>query len=314
MTSSASKGFRVTVIGNGAAIPSAGKYHSSQVADISGQLFLMDCGEGTQKAMLENGLSPQKLKAIFISHLHGDHIYGLFPLLETLALSQRPEPLKVFAPQPLLNLMDCIANILYNGNGYIVDYKPVDTTSHQIIYENRDIEIWSLPLKHRVPSCGYLIREKYPDLNIHKKAVTEYELSISEMQDLKKGFDLLRGKLSIPNNRLTYTPYIPRSYAYCTDTIFSEELVGLVKGVDLLYHEASFADSDREIARINGHTTSTQAAEIALKAKVKKLLIGHFSLRYKDTSLLINEAKSVFPETEEAIQGKTYEIVQKRSE
>lgn len=300
--------FKVTVIGNGAAIPSAGKYHSAQVVNASGKLFLMDCGEGTQKAMLENGINPQRLKAIFISHLHGDHFYGLFPLLETLALSQRPEPLKVFAPLPLNDVLNCISEILYGGKGFLVDYHPVDTTSHQMIYENQEIEVWSLPLKHRVPSSGYLVREKMPELNIRKEAIAEYNLSVAEMLSIKKGADILRDGFIIPNNLLTYLPYIPRSYAYCTDTVYSEQLIEWVQGVDLLYHEASFADKDRELAKINGHSTTTEAAEIALKAGVKKLLIGHFSLRYKDPSLLIREAKSVFPDTEEAVMGRTYDI------
>lgn len=312
MAASDNKPFRVTVIGNGAAIPSAGKYHSSHVVNVHGQMLLMDCGEGTQKAMLENGLNPQKLKAIFISHLHGDHIYGLFPLLETLALSQRAELLKVFAPLPLNHLMNCISHILYRGRGYDIDYQPVDTTSHRIIYENQEIEVWSLPLKHRVPSSGYLVREKTPKLNIRKDAIAQYLLNVDEILTLKQGGDLHREGLTVPNHELTYIPYTPRSYAYCTDTIFSEELIPMVKAINLLYHEASFATADKEIAGINGHSTAAQAAEIALQAGVKKLLIGHFSLRYKDPSLLVKEAKVIFPKTEEAVQGKTYKILQQR--
>lgn len=312
MAASDNKPFRVTVIGNGAAIPSAGKYHSSHVVNVHGQMLLMDCGEGTQKAMLENGLNPQKLKAIFISHLHGDHIYGLFPLLETLALSQRAEPLKVFAPLPLNHLMNCISHILYRGRGYDIDYQPVDTTSHRIIYENQEIEVWSLPLKHRVPSSGYLVREKTPKLNIRKDAIAQYSLNVDEILTLKQGGDLYREGLTVPNDELTYIPYTPRSYAYCTDTVFSEELIPMVKAINLLYHEASFATADKEIAGINGHSTAAQAAQIALQAGVKKLLIGHFSLRYKDPSLLVKEAKVIFTKTEEAVQGKTYKILQQR--
>lgn len=302
--------FKVTVIGNGAAIPSAEKYHSSQVVNVSGKLFLMDCGEGTQKAMLESGINPQKLKAIFISHMHGDHFYGLFPLLETLALSQRPEPLKVFAPLPMGDMLHCIAKTLYKGKGFDVDYHPVDTTSYQKIYENKEVEIWSLPLNHRVPSSGYLVREKAPGLNIRKDVIAKYNLSIDEILSIKRGRDGIRDGLIIPNNQLTYTPYTPRSYAYCTDTIYSEKLIGWVKGVDLLYHEASFAARDGEMAKINGHSTTTEAAEIALKAGVKKLLIGHFSLRYQDPALLVREARSVFPNTEEAVMRKTYELTE----
>lgn len=300
------KTFAVTVIGNGAAIPSAGKYHSSQVVDASGRLLLMDCGEGTQKAMLESGINPQKLTAIFISHMHGDHFYGLLPLLETLAFSQRPEKLKVFAPSQLGDLLDCVGGTLYQGNGFSVDYHPVDTTSHQMIYENGEIEVWSLPLKHRVPACGYLVREKAPERNIRKEAIAKYNFSVDEILSIKNGADGWRDGLAIPNSELTYVPYAPRSYAYCTDTVYMEELADWVKGVDLLYHEATYAEKDKELAKMNGHSTAKEAAGIALKAEVKKLLIGHFSLRYKDPSLLVKEAQEIFPDTEEAVMGKRY--------
>lgn len=302
------KPFRLTVIGNGAAIPAAGKYHSSQVLNAHNQLFLLDCGEGTQKAMLENGINPQKLKAIFITHLHGDHIYGLFPLLDTLSLSQRAQPLQVFAPKGLGGMINCISNTMYGGRPYPVDFHTVNTTVNRIIFENEALEIWSIPLKHRVPSVGYLFREKSPELNIRKEMITRYSISIEEIVSIKKGADLIRNNAVIPNNRLTYMPYVPRSYAYCTDTTYSPEIAEQVKHVDLLYHEASFASADAELAKLNGHSTATEAANIARLAEAKQLLIGHFSMRYKHPSQLVKEAQSIFPATEEAIEGKTYDI------
>lgn len=302
------KPFRVTVIGNGAAIPAAGKYHSSQVLDIHNQLFLLDCGEGTQKAMLENGINPQKLKAVFITHLHGDHIYGLFPLLDTLSLSQRSQPLQVFAPKGLSGLMNCFSNSMYGRRPYPVDYHVVNTTVNRIIYENDTLEIWSIPLKHRVPSVGYLFREKSPTLNIRKETIAEYSIGIEEIIAIKKGNDLVRDDMVIPNNRLTYLPYSPRSYAYCTDTIYFPEIAEQIKNVDILYHEASFASADSELAKLNGHSTTIEAAKVAQQAGAKKLLIGHFSMRYKNPSLLVHEAQSLFSATEEAVEGKTYNI------
>lgn len=302
------KPFRVTVIGNGAAIPSAGKYHSSQVLNVHNQLFLLDCGEGTQKAMLENGINPQKLKAIFITHLHGDHIYGLFPLLDTLGLSQRSEPLQVFAPKGLSGMMNCISNTMYGGRPYPVDCHVVNTAVNRIIFENDTLEVWSIPLNHRVPSAGYLFREKSPGLNIRKEAISEFSISIEEIVSIKKGADITRNNVVIPNSRLTYKPYAPRSYAYCTDTVYSPEIAEQINNVDILYHEASFASADGELAKLNGHSTATEAAEVARLAGAKMLLIGHFSMRYKNPSQLVDEAQRVFPATEEAAEGKTYDI------
>lgn len=302
------KSFRVTVVGSGAAMPTAGKYHSAHVLNVHGQYYLMDCGEGTQKAMLESGINPQKLKAIFISHLHGDHIYGLFPLLDTLALSQRSHPLQVYAPAPLGDLLNCISRYLNGGSPYNIEYHEVDAASHQMVYEDKGVVIRTVPLKHRVPAVGYYCREIAPGLNIRKEVISHYSLGIDDILALKRGEDLwVDGKL-ISNERLTYIPYIPRSYAYCTDTVYSEEIARMIKGVDLLYHEATYAAVDEELARLNGHSTSVEAACIALLAGAKKLLVGHFSRRYRNPSQLVEEARRIFPNTEEAVEGKTYDV------
>lgn len=302
------KPFKVTVIGSGAAMPAAGKYHSAHVLNVHGQYYLMDCGEGTQKAMLENGINPQKLKAIFISHLHGDHIYGLFPLLDTLGLSQRSCPLQVYAPAPLGDLLNCISRYLNGSRPYDIEYHEVDSASQQIVYEDNSVAIRTVPLHHRVPAVGYYCRERTPELNIRKEAIERYSLDVADILAAKRGEDLLVNGKMISNDRLTYTPFIPRSYAYCTDTVYSEEIARQINGVDLLYHEATYAAVDEELARLNGHSTSVEAACIALLAGAKKLLVGHFSRRYRNPSQLVEEARRIFPETEEAVEGRTYEV------
>lgn len=304
--------FQITVLGNGAAMPRAGQYHSAHVVNVHGRHYLLDCGEGTQKSMLEHGIIPQKLEAIFLSHLHGDHLYGLFPLMETLSLSQRTRPLQVFAPTPLKELIACFSRILHGGIPPVAEIHEIDTTAHRVIYETESLEVWTVPLLHRVPSAGYLFREKSPGLNVRKDMIRRHALTLRQILAAKSGEDIPTPSGTLPNTELTYLPHVPRSYAYCTDTLFSNEVARHVQGVDILYHEASFLSADTELARVNGHSTSTQAAEIARLAGAGKLLIGHFSARYKDPSRFLQEARTIFPATEEALQGETYPIPRDR--
>lgn len=309
MNDSEQAAFQITVLGSGAAMPRAGQYHSAHVVNVRGHRYLLDCGEGTQRSMLEHGVIPQKLEAIFLSHLHGDHLYGLFPLLDTLSLSRRSRPLQVYAPAPLKALVACFSRILHGGIPPVAEIHEIDTTAHRILYETESLEVWSVPLLHRVPSCGYLFREKSPGLNVRKDMIVRHSLSLPQILAAKRGEDVPTPSGTLPNAELTYLPHVPRSYAYCTDTLFSNEVARHVQGVDILYHEASFLSADTELARVNGHSTSTQAAEVARMAGVGKLLIGHFSARYKDPSRFLQEARAIFPYTEEALQGKTYPIL-----
>lgn len=320
--------FEITVLGNGSALPMAGKHHSAHALNVHEQYYLVDCGEGTQTRLGACGINPMKLRAVFITHLHGDHLYGLFPLIDTLSLMGRKQPLAVFAPRPLGELMECMNRLMQGGPQFPVEYHPVDTTKNLMIYENSVMEVWTVPLRHRVPAAGYLFREKTPELNVRKEMIGRYGLGVAQIKAAKEGADIVLdegnaaradaryGELAIgetvANARLTYSPYAPRSYAYCTDTLYSGKVVSLVQGVDLLYHEATFAAADKALAKETGHTTSAQAAEAAVKSGAERLLIGHFSGRYKDIEPLAAEARQVFPATEAAIEGRTYAIPLKK--
>ncbi len=316
--------FKVTILGCSAAMPMAGRHHSAHALNVHEQYYLIDCGEGTQTRLTECGINPLKINAVFITHLHGDHLYGLFPLVATLGLMGRRTPLKVFAPEPLGELMACMDRLLGENTAFPVEYHPVDTRKHTMVYENKVMEVWTIPLRHRVPAAGYLFREKAPALNVRKDMIGRYGLGIAQIVAAKRSEDIALddGNLSradtaysdivagtvIPNSRLTYAPYQPRSYAYCADTLYSGKVAALVAGVDLLYHEATFATGDKALAVQTGHSTSEQAARVAVTAGVRRLLIGHFSGRYKDEQQLVNEARTVFLATDAAEEGRTYEI------
>ena len=301
--------FQVTILGSSSALPMAGKHHSAHALNVHEQFYLVDCGEGTQSRLMKYGINPMKINAVFISHLHGDHLYGLFPLIDTLVLMGRRTPLKIFAPAPMKEIMADHFKYFVHEDRFEIEYHEVDTRQNRMVYENSVMEVWTIPLRHKIPSAGYLFREKTPGLNVRKDKIEEYGLGVAQIVAAKRGEDLLSddGRL-IPNGELTYVPYSPRSFAYCSDTLPSGKVAGIVDGVDLLYHEATFSRGDAALARQTGHSTAAQAAGIARDAAVGELLIGHFSGRYKEPDLLLNEAREVFPATRAAEEGGTIDI------
>ncbi len=302
-------GFTVTILGCSSARPTRERHPSAQVVNYEEQLFLVDAGEGTQRRLLQTGTNAQRLRAVFISHLHGDHVFGLFPLLSTLGLYGRCTPLDVYAPAPFGEILECHRRYFDRELPYEVVWHEVATTQHRLLLENRTIEVWSVPLRHRVPCAGYLFREKLPPLNIHKEKIGEYGLSIAQIAAAKRGEDVqLEDGRTIPVGELTYLPYRPRAYAYLSDTNFSAKAAGLVAGVDLLYHEATYASDERKLAQERGHATATEAARAAVLAGARKLLIGHFSSRYKDAAPLVAQAREIFAESYEAVEGQVYTI------
>ena len=303
----------VTILGNSSAKPTAKGHPSAQVVNINEQLFLVDAGEGVQRQMARCGISPLKLRAVFISHLHGDHMFGLFPLLSTLGLYGRRTPLKIYAPRPFGEALEGYLRLFESNLPYTPEWVEVDTTKHQIIFENDTTEVWSLPLRHRIPTAGYLFKQKEPPLNVSKFAIERYGLSLAQIVEAKRGEDItLESGEQIANEAITYRPYGTLSYAYCSDTNYSARLAKMVEGVDLLYHEATYCASERKTAKERGHSTTADAAKVAQMAGAGKLLIGHFSSRYKDLEPLLAESREIFPATEIARERETFVIEEKR--
>lgn len=306
--------FSVTVLGSGSAKPTVNRHHSAHVINVHEQFYLVDCGEGTQQQLLRVGINPLKINAVFISHLHGDHVYGLFPLISTMGLMGRRLSLEVFAPAPFREIIDFHFKYFDTALPFEVVYHELDTCAHRMIYETTVMEVWSVPLRHRMPDAGFIFREKTPPRNVSKFAIERFGLGIAQIAAAKKGLDItLEDGTSLQNAQITYVPYIPRAYAYCSDTLYSAKAASLVGGVDLLYHEATFAADEKALAQQTGHSTTVQAATFAAKAGVGRLLIGHFSSRYKDETELLAEAQAIFPNTAVATELQTYSIEVKRN-
>ena len=293
--------FTLNVLGTASALPTTERYPSAQVLDVRGRLFMIDCGEGAQIQMRKAGISFLKIEHICLSHIHGDHIFGIFGLLSTMAMLGRTSPLSIYAPgsfRPVLNFL--LGNF---GEGFLYDVNFVELTMKEpkLIYENRRTELLAFPLNHRVDTYGFIIREKMPQHNVHKEAIAKYGLSIAEIGALKRGEDVVRTEgaepLVIPNSEAAYIPYTPRSYAYCSDTAPFPELAQWLKGVTVLYHEATFPAEMTEMAQKTYHSTTLQAAQTALEAGVGRLLVGHYSSRFPSVDFFLDEMRDIFPDT-----------------
>ena len=301
--------FNVQILGCGSALPTTMHMPSSQLVDVNGKLFMIDCGEGTQLQMRKFGARMSKLHSIFISHMHGDHVFGLPGLISSFNLLGRTAELTIYAHQELEDFINPVLNMFCKHISYNVRLVLLKRKGHHLIYENKSIQIFSFPLKHRIASTGFLFKEKEKMRHIKRDMIDFYNIPIREINDIKNGADFttLEGEI-IPNERLTTPPTPSRYYAYCSDTAYDESIVPYIKGIDVLYHEATFMESEIIRANKTAHSTARQAAEIAKLADVKKLIIGHFSSRYTDLNLLLEEARAVFPETELAYEGKVIEL------
>ncbi len=325
--------FTLRILGTASATPVFERYQSAHVLNVHGRLFLIDCGEGVQHQLLKYRIPMLKLDHIFISHIHGDHLFGLFGLLSTISMKGRTAPLNIYAPSNFGPLLKFFLSYYGEGIGFEIRFTPLTMKSPELIYETKSIEILAFPLNHRVDTYGYLFREKMPQMNVDKDALEKYGFTLTEIGMLKRGEDILRPAgddtgadfmngfirhsggpepLLIKNSEAAYRPYSPRSYAYVSDTAPFPELASWVKGVDLLYHESTYLQELKDQAVQRFHSTTEDAAECALKAGAGKLVIAHYSSRCQYSARYEAEARKVFPETYAANDGDIFDIPDKK--
>ncbi len=301
------KPMQITILGNGSGGPFVGRQFTSHFLRLGNEVFLLDCGEGTQHRLFHLRLPVDRIRQIFITHLHGDHVFGLMGILSSFSVKKRTAPMEVYGVPGIRKLIETTIEVCQIRLSYPLLINEVDPEQHALVFESLKLEVWSIPLVHRVPCCGWLFREKPRPRNILAEKITEYDIPYMLIPGIKAGEDLvLPDGRRIPNAELTVDPPRPRTYAFCTDSIFTERTADFVKGVDLLYHEATFTNDNLAEAEPSGHSTAEQAATIAKKAGAGRLLIGHFSGRYKDEAQHLKEAQAVFPNSAIAVEGETY--------
>lgn len=301
--------FEVTVLGSSSATPTATRHPTAQVLNLHERFFLLDCGEATQIQLRRYKFKIQRIDHIFISHLHGDHYLGLPGLLGTMHLLGRDKELHIYSPPGLKEIIDTNHYHSKTFLNYNLEFHVIESKSPARIYADDKLTVETIPMNHRVPCYGFLFREKEHLRKIIKEKIEEYNIPVQQIPLIKNGEDFILppGK-RISNSELTLTPPAPRAYAYCSDTLYNESFIGQIKNVNLLYHEATFADDMADRAVETHHCTAKQAGAIAQKANAGQLIIGHYSARYKDLDVLLKEAKQVFENTVLAIEGETYKV------
>jgi len=296
--------FRLFILGCGSALPTTRHLSASQIVDLRDKLYMIDCCEGAQLQMRRFRMKLSRLTHIFISHLHGDHCFGLPGLISTLGMLGRIGDLFIYGPKELETYLQTVLGLFSNHLPYQVVFHAIDPCQHSLVMEDRSLKVYSIPLNHRIPCCGFLFEEKAKEAHLLREIADFYQIPVSCLHNIKQGADYITpdGEC-IPNSRLTRPADPPKRYAYCSDTAFAPGIIPIIEGVDLLYHEATFAEDNIVRARETYHSTAAQAAEIARRAKVKKLVIGHFSSRYEDDAVFKEEADRIFPGTITANEG-----------
>lgn len=302
--------FKIHILGCGSALPTLKHNASSQLIEMRGKCFMVDCGEGAQMQFRRSHIHFSKLNAIFISHMHGDHCFGLMGLLSTLGMLGRTSKLRIYAPKDYELLFKQQVEFFMQTMEYEMEMIPIDTEKQQVIYEDHSLTVETVPLQHRVPCCGFIFREKPTLPHIRRDMIDYYGIPVSQINNIKNGADWTNedGDV-IPNARLVQPADSPRSYAYCSDTRFMPALKEQVKGVTVLYHESTYTSEQEDRAKIYYHSTARQAATVAAGAGVGTLLLGHYSARYNDEQVLLEEAKAVFPNSILTQEGMVFDVV-----
>lgn len=302
--------FELTILGSGSAVPTSNRNSAAQVLNVLERYFLIDCAEGTQHQLRRFHIPYNKINHIFISHLHGDHYFGLIGFLSTLSLQGRRGEMHVYADARLQEILEFQFGKMNARLQYPVVYHAL-SRKEEVVYEDRVVTVSAFPLKHRyeAPVCGFLFRERERERSIRKDMADAWQVPVSFMQHLKRGADFVTpdGEV-VPNARLTMEPPPARSYAYMSDTLYRERFAEYVKGVELLYHEATYGKGEEALAKETFHSTAEQAARLAKAAGAGKLLLGHFSARYPEPECLLPEARAIFPDTEICADGDVYSI------
>ncbi len=292
-------------------MPAYGRHPSAQLIEIQSRYFLVDCGEGVQMQLMRYQSNIHRINHIFISHLHGDHFLGLMGLIFTMHLQRRANDLHLYSHRGLDEIITTQFRYTRSWPNFKIIFHRLEKDKREIIFEDNLITVETIPLTHKIRCSGFLFREKAKSRRIDKSKLPNGIL-IEQIANLKKGYDIMddAGKILYKNEDFTLTPRKSRSYAYCSDTSYNENIIEQIKNVDLLYHEATFINDDEAKAKETKHSTSQQAAHIASKAEVDKLIIGHFSARYKELDLLLEEAQTVFNKTSLALEGEVFTILE----
>ena len=300
---------KLTILGSSASTPKINKHTTSQLLKIKNHHILIDCGEGIQMQLRKLKISFSKVSHIFISHLHGDHYFGLIGLISTFRLLGRTNDLNIYAPEGLQELINLHLKLSNSWLNYKVVFHTLKSKSEKIIFIDQDFIVKTIPLNHRIYTNGFLFEEKFDERNIYKSKIKEYELEINDIKKIKNGEDvILKNGKKLVNSTFTKKSKKSKKYAFCSDTAYHEKIIELIESVDCLYHESTFLDSHADLARKTKHSTASDAAKIASAANVGKLILGHFSNRYRNQENFLMEAKIHFQNVELAIEGTKFDI------
>jgi ribonuclease Z len=300
---------KLTILGCYAATPRTITNPTSQVLEIKNRMFLIDCGEGTQVQLRKNKIKFSKINQVFISHLHGDHFFGLIGLISTFSLLGRTTDLHIYGPKGIKEIILLQLRLSNSWTNYDLYFHELETEESETIFEDDKVVVKTIPLKHRVYTNGFLFQEKVGERKLNMDAVLNHEIESCYYQKIKNGKDIVLddGRI-ISNSLLTFDPIQPKSYAFCSDTVYHEAILPIIDNVDVLYHESTFLESEDGLALKTLHSTAKEAARIALKANAKQLILGHYSTRYESISLFKEEAETIFSEVTLAEDGKTFEL------